>query len=405
MTARLAKPVQVALLVMVFAVCLVAFTIVVRNVMRENTVGMDFSIYWMAGRAVIFEGENPYSDEMALQNQLRVLRRPSRPDEDQMAFAYPPFSLLAPLPTFWLDFDWAQAGWMVFNILALVTALLLAFPRGGIKGVPFVLALFPFSFGILLGNFVILMDAILLLAIGLVVFGKEQTTPVQALLGLALAWVCAKPQFVWLYLLLILVAALQKKQWTLIISFIFSAFLMLGSSFLLVPDWVRLWLERMSKYTQYVGSYPMATLLLKAFLPLSIAYAITAGLFAVALGITAVSFRRWWQGRLDPLHLLAWVGFATYIIHPRNVSYAQTAFLLPLVVWVVRQSSWRAPSFWLFGVGSLVISWVVFFIQSANQENILLDEWRLFFHVFWLGWLLLSKPRPAPAGEGIIYAQ
>lgn len=405
MTVRLAKPVQVALLVLVFAVCLVAFTIVVRNVMRANTVGMDFSIYWMAGRAVVFEGENPYSDEMALQNQLRVLRRSSRPDEDQMAFAYPPFSLLAPLPTFWLDFDWAQAGWMVFNILALVTALLLAFPRGGIKGVPFVLALFPFSFGILLGNFVILMDAILLLVTGLVIFGKKQSLPVQVLLGLALAWVCAKPQFIWLYLLLILIAALQRKQWVLIISFIVGALLMLAASFLLVPGWIPLWLERMSKYTQYVGSYPMTTLLLKAFLPLSIAYAITAALFAVALGITAVFFRRWWQGRLDPLHLLAWVGFATYIIHPRNVSYAQTAFLLPLVVWVVRQASWRELPFWLFGVGTLIFSWVVFFIQSTNQENILLDEWRLFFHVFWLGWLLLRKPRPATTREELSYAQ
>jgi hypothetical protein len=54
----------------------ITFTVLVRGAMGSTTVGMDYSIYWMAGRAVLIEGANPYSDEMALQNQLRVLQRP-----------------------------------------------------------------------------------------------------------------------------------------------------------------------------------------------------------------------------------------------------------------------------------------------------------------------------------------
>ncbi len=389
---KLPRALQIVLFALLLAALLVSFTIVLRNVMQDNTIGMDFSIYWTAGRAVFLEQQSPYSDELALQNQLRVLRRPSRPDEDQMAFAYPPYALLLSIPTVFLNFDYAQAGWMVFNILALVCAVLIIAPRNFAIGILAVLFLFPFTFGILMGNYVVPIAAILLLALGTLSLDQFSLSPARQIgLGLLLAWVTVKPQFVWLYLVFIAIYALRARYWKLLIAFACGAALFLAISFVFVPGWPSLWLERMGKYSAYVQSYPMATLLLKSFLPLPAAYLLSGILFAGLLALTAVFFRRWWQNQLPLIDLLLWLGLVTYLFHPRNVSYSQIAFLIPFILWLLQAGGWKHPRVWISWLAMIVVSWLVLAVTLAQPENLLLDELRLAFFALWMLWFFLHR--------------
>lgn len=380
------RPLQICLIILLLLAMLLIFTLLVRNIMQDNTVGMDYSIYWTAGKETFLEHRSPYSDELALQNQLRVLRRASRPDEDQMAYAYPPYALLLALPTFWLNFDYAQAGWTAFNILLLVSAVFLTFPKSAGRGILCVLFLYPFTFGLLLGNFVIPIGSFLLLALGfLLLLPEKPLSPfLQVTLGILLAWITVKPQFVWLYLLFILLFAWRERYWTLLISFAASASAFLALSFLIVPGWPTLWLERMQKYSAYVQSFPMTTLLLKSFLPLPVAYVLSGMIFVVLLTLSANLIRRWWLRSLPLIDLLLWLGLVTYLFHPRNVSYSQIAFLIPFVLWVLQSQSWKKPGVWLSMAGAIALSWLVLVWTLSQPDNLLLDEIRLAGFALWM---------------------
>ncbi|MEJ2211761.1 MAG: hypothetical protein P8129_22375, partial [Anaerolineae bacterium] len=54
----------------------------------------DFYSRWVGGCTLLREGLNPYSDEVTLRIQQGMYGRPALPDEDQVAFAYPLYSLL-----------------------------------------------------------------------------------------------------------------------------------------------------------------------------------------------------------------------------------------------------------------------------------------------------------------------
>jgi hypothetical protein len=127
---------------------------------QNNALGTDFYVFWNAGRTAVFEHGNPYSDDVSLQNQLAILRRPARPEEDQLGFAYPPFALLTVLPLLAVSYEWAQAIWIPFILLVLVSALLVACRRPRLS-LTFLL-FYQVFFGIVLGNFAILLAAILL---------------------------------------------------------------------------------------------------------------------------------------------------------------------------------------------------------------------------------------------------
>ena len=149
---------------------------------KTTTSGTDFFIFWQSGRAVFLEHTSPYRDDLTIQNQLAIFKRLARPDEDHLTFAYPPFALLIILPFVFLPFEWAQAVWISLLILLLVSAFALAYPRAPTwVGISF-LAFYPVFFGLILGNFVVLLTALLILLLG-IYLPRERPTFIWQVIG------------------------------------------------------------------------------------------------------------------------------------------------------------------------------------------------------------------------------
>lgn len=386
------RPLQIALGCVLFVMLVALLSVGIHAVMADNTIGMDLHTFYLAAQNVFLRHENPYGEDVAVQSQLSVLRRLATDQDDQMGFAYPPYSLLAIAPLAGLSFDWAQAIWMAFVLMGSVFAMLLAFPRRPLLPALGVLLFYPFAFGIILGNFVNLIALILLGVISQLFYTEKLSRNMQILFGILLGWATIKPQFLWLFLVFILLVGLKQRLWPLLISFAGGLVAFLGISFILVPGWPTLWLARVEKYAQYMGKMPNITLFLNQLRSPEDARTLTVALIALLLGVTAWALLCWWKGKLSPLVLLAWLGMVTYLIHPRSVAYTQTAFLIPLLVWAYGQRNLRSRPVIVFYWGLLVLSWAIFILGKQQWLGALPDEWFLVCASAWMLWLLVWIP-------------
>lgn len=384
----LRRPLQFLLGAFLFVLLVALLATGIHALMADNTVGMDLHTFYLAAQNVFLKHESPYGEDVAVESQLSVLRRLAGEQDDRMGFAYPPYSLLILAPLAGLPFAWVQAIWMAFVLLGSVFIMLLIFPRRPLLPALGVLLFYPFTFGIILGNFVNLIGVILLAILARLFLAPGISKRIQILLGILLAWATIKPQFLWLFLALILLACLKRRLWPLLVSFAAGVAGFLGISYLLVPGWPALWLERVGKYAQYMGSSPNITLYLNQLRAPAEARTLTIALIALLLGVTAWAMYSWWKDRLPPLVLLAWIGLVTYLIHPRTVAYSQIAFLIPLLLWASEQSDLRSTPVLFFYWSSLILSWVVFVLGKQGLLGPLPDDWRLVIGFAWVLWLL-----------------
>lgn len=347
------------MLVGIFILILLALSVAFHEVTRGNNFGNDYYIYYVGGRTLLLEGKNPYSDEVAQTAQMAVYKHLAQPGEDQVGFAYPLYALLPILPLILLPYDWSQAIWLSLNILLLVSAFALLYPRAP-KGLIFsFLAFYPVFFGFLLGNFAIIITVILFCTWALVTRVETTGWMAQAGLGLALAWATVKPQFAWLFIIVILLAALRRRQWVFLLGFGVGLFGWLGVAFLWMPDWLSAWVARVALYTQYNQTWLTLLFFLKQFLPEAVAVALTAGLTALIVLLTIVLVRRWWFGKIKEIDLLAWCGVVVFLLHPKGVAYEQIPFLIPVAIWMFAQTapSTKMRVFWWVLLAS---SWLGF---------------------------------------------
>lgn len=380
---------QFILWVLFFVVLVTGLAVGIHAVMAGNTVGMDLHTFHLAARNVFLLHQNPYGEDVAVESQLAVFGRLANANDDQLGFSYPPYSLLLLAPIAHLPFDWAQAFWMAFFLMGTTCSMLILFPKRPLLAVVGTLLFYPFTFGIILGNFVNIIAWIILAAIAVLVIEPKRSVGAQILIGALVAWTTIKPQFIWLYLAFFLLVAFKNRYWPFLISFGASLAGFLGISFILVPNWPALWLERVGKYVGYVGYYPNLTLYLNQLRSPEDAHTLTIALAALLLGVTVWALYEWWHGRLSPLTLLAWIGLVTYLINPRTVSYTQIAFLIPLLIWAQVQINPRSLRVALFFWGSLVLSWVIFAIGRFGLPGMLTEEWRLVIGFAWMFWLLV----------------
>lgn len=329
------------------------------SLLSANIPGADFFTFHLAGRAALLEGGNPYSPELTLQSQLGILGRPALPGEDQLAFAYPPYILLPLAPLIALPFDWAQAVWLAFNLTALVTAALLLFPRAPLWLGFSLLFFYPLAFGLLLGNFAIPIGILYLAFYALALRQEPPGVPAQALLGVALAWTTAKPQFVWLHLFFCLLLAFRLRLRPFLIAFLCGAAALFGLAFVLVPGWLTQWLGQVTAYAGYTsGGSTTLTTFLALLLPADWALGVTLFLLLIALAATAWLLRRWWRSEISTLFIIGWVGLVTFLFHLHPIAYDQFVFLIPFILWAAAsRPSRRVLVWWL---GALLFSWVAF---------------------------------------------
>lgn len=382
---------QMLLLALVFVVALALLSYAIHLLTQNNNLGSDYYIYYVAGRTLFIDHQNPYSDAVAAQVQLSVFKRLARPGEDQVGFAYPPYALLPVLPTFWLPFDWGQAIWMAFNLLALMSAIYLGFPKARKWAAVSFVFFFPVSFALILGNFNILVTSILILSYGILISNQNLARPTQVFLGVLLAWATVKPQFAWLFIAFLFLVAVRKRFWPVLISFAVSMLVLLIFSFIVMPGWPQAWFERLTKYQVYLQTWLILTFFLKSFLPLRTAEMITWIAAVASLGGSTWLYFQWWQNKLSDLVMMAWSGLLIFLFHPRGVSYEQITFLIPLLIWVCIVKPLPHQAVGIFWFGNLAASWIIFVVSRWPGAPDTISEWTFFLYIAWFAWLIFPN--------------
>lgn len=389
---RARRPAGVILLAAVFFLLLwAALSIFIHRTLSDSTPGIDFYVFWSAGRA-FFNHQNPYSPEVDRQIFEAIFRDPAQAGPDPMEFEYPVYVLFVVAPIIGFDFGWAQAMWMSFNLLVLMTVSYALYPGGSRAARLFFPFLYPMVFGLILGNFVILIASILLICLSLMVEKRPISPMGQLLLGATLAWSTAKPQFAGLMLLVIILYSLREKMLPLFAGFLGGLLAMVSFSLVFLPRWPLLWWEQIQSYQSY------STIMLQRYLaylvPQPMLGYVVAIMLAVLMILTTWLIIRWWKGQADSLLLIAWCGFTTFLVDLSTVSYEQIIFLIPLYLWAARQK----PSFRL-GLACFMVwglSFGFFFLDFYKVIPHASDELPLILYSAWLGWYAVqSSSMPA----------
>ena len=222
------------------------------NVGLKSGQSNDFFLLWNASRAVL-HGVDPYSDEIARQNQIEEYGTTAVAVGEQCDYrlVYPIQATFPVLPLAWLDFRFADK--IALILMTAVVALSIGWFRGLWDGTTLLYALLAFAsypvivalqmhqptllfFGLMLGSFALLRSRHLILA------------------GCVAALACGKPQIALPVLLPMLIWSLaewrQRKRFAIaLVATVLGLFLL---SCVISPGWVPRWLDSLHGYSQYV---------------------------------------------------------------------------------------------------------------------------------------------------------
>jgi hypothetical protein len=230
----------------------------VRNQPRGNL--SDLYPRWLGARELLKHGRNPYSPEIMREIQQGYYGRPldpARPDDpkDQQGFAYPAYVVFLLAPTVDLPFDTVQTGfrWLLVG-LAAVSVLLWLLVLGwrasfgtALIFVVLTLGWLPMVQGIKLQQLSLLVAGVLA-ACGACLAGGWLLCA-----GGLLALATIKPQLTWPLVLWLMLWA--GSDWRSRRRFVFGfglvMLLLLGGAELVLPGWLRMFLEAIKQYHQY----------------------------------------------------------------------------------------------------------------------------------------------------------
>lgn len=381
------KKVLVVLLVLMGLVGL--FAVGIHGALRGNPLGADFYTFWKAARAEFIEGRSAYDPSVAGEIQMDLQGRLSTPSEDQFAFSYPIFALLLVAPVSWLPFEWAQAIWMAFNFILVLTAGMALSPRPRRwVGVTF-WAFYPVSFALILGNFDLPVAVIWLFFFSQVLVNRESRSVDTYWMGALVAITTVKPQLSWLFLIFAAAVALRQKYTKLTLGFLAGCLLLWSVGFLWHPHWFSDWLSQAMQYLNVVTGHSSPLRHLLALLPEPFNQIVQWIVWATLAGTTLFLFGKAWRDDSFSIKFLGWCGIVIYVVHPTGLSYEQMAFLIAVFLWAVTErSTGRVVATWL---GMIVLSWVSLAATLTRIDPLANSSWLFIVAIAWLIWISLTK--------------
>jgi len=365
---------QIVLLVLGALILLVLGIYVTEVVLTSRHPGAnDFYSRWVGGCALLSKGLNPYSEEVTLRIQQGMYGRPAYPDEDQVAFAYPLYSLLFFFPLCVTDnYALVQAAWLWLLLIALLvaTALWMQIIRWRPqRWLWFLILLWTVlmyhSFrALILGQFAVWVLLTLVTALWAIRRGHDGWA------GLLLALSTVKPQLVYLAIPWILLWAAGQRRWRLWVGFAAGmAGLVLGA-LLLVPTWIPDFFRQATAYPDYTVYGSLTWIIVRQWLGLgpAVEYAATA---LLALGALILAWRLWRASYVHMLWLLGLLLVLTNLVTPR-IATTNYILLIPYALWGFRQmqSRWKMWGTWAV-VALLAVSfaglWALFFVTLQGD--------------------------------------
>ncbi|MDT8307842.1 MAG: glycosyltransferase family 87 protein [Anaerolineae bacterium] len=215
----------------------------------------DFYSRWKGAQLFWQEGVDPYSGEATAEIQRGMYGRLARPDEDQVAFAYPFYTaiLLWPLAVIQLPYSWIQAIWLTLLFGSLIGAVFLILRLLRWEMPVWLLALttlwaillYNSIRTVILGQFA----AIVFLGIVATVFGLQRRR--EGMAGICLALTTIKPQMIFLLIPALMIWATGQRRWRFLTAFFGTMALLFGTSFILLPSWFEEFIGQVVHYTDY----------------------------------------------------------------------------------------------------------------------------------------------------------
>jgi len=372
---------------------------------RENPGGNDFLVHWVGTRALITEGLNPYSDEVATRIQTIAYGRPARPGEHELRVAYPLYSIVVFAPFAFIgDFTLARAAWMTALeaglILMTVLGLRLFRWRVGLIMIAILLLFAIFGYHglrpLINGNVVILVSLWLVAGFLALRNGADE------LAGVLFAFSTIKPQVVVLALALVVFWAIVNRRWRVITWMFATVFLLSASSALLIPDWILHNLREVIRYPAYnPPGTPQA-----AFQVWWPAWGERVG-WALTATAALILMVEWWSNRHTDSRGLLWTASLTLVLgqwigiqtDPGNFVALFPAILL---VFSLLDERWR-PGGRIFVIVALLVLFVglwAIFLNTLEAGSQPIQSPIMFFPLpafllitlYWVRWWALQPP-------------
>ncbi|OQY17669.1 MAG: hypothetical protein B6I35_14365 [Anaerolineaceae bacterium 4572_32.2] len=338
-----------------------------------HTGGNDFYSRWVGGCALLREGMNPYSEAVTLRIQEGMYGRPARPDEDQVAFAYPLYSLLFFWPLcFTANYPLVQSIWMWLLLAGLVTAVLLWMrvihwrPRLVVWTLTVLWSVLMYHSlrALLLGQFAVFV--LLLLVLALWAMQRER----DGWAGLLLALATVKPQMVYLAIPWVLLWAAGQRRWRLWWSFFGSMALLILGSMILLPSWIPDFARQAIAYPSYTVYGSLTWMIIRDLLGLGRGAEI-AVMALLAVAILVLGWRLWRGDWTQMIWMVGLLLLLTNFFTPR-IATTNYLLLLPWVLWGFRwmQRVWGRRGLWAavaVEALSMVGLWVLFLVTIEGD--------------------------------------
>lgn len=240
---------------------------------QQEPGGNDFLARWMGAKSWLIDGMSPYDPEVSLRSQEIIYGRPAIPEEgeDIAHFVYPMPAMIFFGPFGLLQYNEARTVWMTILEISLPILTWLGLMIAGWRPSRFLLVLLLiFSVlwyhgfrAVILGQFAII-EAILLAGSLLAIQRKQ-----DGLAGILLALSISKPQMSFLILPFVILWAISKRRWILVLSTLGTIVLLIGLSILLLPNWILQWIQQVLSYPDYSPAQPPIRVIADLFPALS----------------------------------------------------------------------------------------------------------------------------------------
>lgn len=335
----------------------------------------DFFSRWEGTRALFLRGENPYSETVTREIQMGMYGRLARPDEDQVAFAYPLYSAFVAIPIIGLPYAQAQAMWMAFLTLAIAGAVI-SLAQSFQATRPSVLVLivigalgfYPTVRAIFNGQYAIVSFFCIALAIAFVAAHQDIAA------GVFIALSTVKPQTALFLAPVMVFWALRNHRWNIVISAVVIFAGLVVASLLLVPTWLYDFGLGLLRYNEYEPIGPPLQIVIDALVRdqvwrMPILIASLMALIGWVIWQISRTIDKAWEKFLSALGLVAIV---TTIWAGRIGSSDQVLLLLPWLGWLNDWLRKRKIAWAILGsLAILILPWSIFLATlRGNAENV-----------------------------------
>ena len=357
----------------------------------------DFYPRWRGAQLYFLEGVDPYSSEATLDIQQGIYGRPATPEEDQVLFVYPFYTVLTLIPLVWLSYSWVQAVWLTLLLFALSASLFfildylewkMSLTTMGVALV-WVIVVYNSARTIILGQYAGLI--LLWLVICLWALKREQ----DGIAGILLALTTIKPQMMFLVIPALAIWGVGQKRWRFAASFAAAMLIFTGISFLMLPGWLNGFVTQLTNYPNYTITPSPLRFLTEYFFP-QLGRPVEWILIALCLAFMLYQWQRLpavSAGSAEFTYIIGLTLIVTNMVVVRTATTNYIVMYIPLL-FLLQMVESRYGSKWtiLFFISTVVFTWGLFLWTVAGIWEHPVNYLPLPFGLM-VAFLLLGKKR------------